>query len=207
MTISAIIYARASAECPASAEEQIEHLQAVADSQGWTVSRILTDRPMPTKRGREQRPGETALLAAIRAGTVDKVLLFSLDRIGRSLADLVTFLETCRATGVDIYIHDGQIDSATCNGLSLFDIATMLSHHLSQSRRDRILRGQAAARSANIRFGRPPIASAKADKVRTLLATGKGVRETARLVGGISAASVHRIKASMDLSAAQSGNR
>ena len=197
MTTSAIIYARVSAECPVSIDEQTERLQVVADSQGWAVVRTFTDRPMPMKRGREQRPGEVALLSAIRAGGVNKVLLFGLDRVGRSLPELVRFLETCQAAGAAIYIHDRRIDSATSNGLSLFDLASMMAHHLRQGRRERIIRGQLAARNASVRFGRPPIAYAKVEQTRSILATGKGVRETARIVGGISPASVSRLKAVM----------
>ena len=193
MTISAIIYARASAECPASIEQQIDSLRALAAEQNWTVGRIFTDRPMPMKKGREQRPAEEAMLAAIRAGGVDKVLLFGMDRIGKSIIDLVGFLETCRAAETEIYIHDRQLDTATSNGLTLFDVGAMLACHIRQGRRDRILRGQAAARSANVRFGRPPIVSMKAEKAKAFLGAGKGVRETARLVG-ISAASVSRLK-------------
>jgi Resolvase, N terminal domain len=104
MTTCAIIYARASAECPASVEEQVDCLRAVANSHGWTVTRAFTDQPMRLKRGREQRPREVALVNAIRSGGVDKVLLFSIDRIGKSLVDLVGYLETCRAAGVEVYI-------------------------------------------------------------------------------------------------------
>jgi DNA invertase Pin-like site-specific DNA recombinase len=197
MTIRTVIYARTSTDCVATAEEQVEALQAVAESQGWRVDRTFADRPTPLKRGRERRPGETSLLAAVRASTVEKVLLFNIDRVGRTLAELVGFLETCRTTGTDIYIHDRRIDTASSNGLTLFEVNAMLTQHLRQGRRDRILRGQAAARGADIRFGRPPIALSKAEKVRLLLAGGKGVRETARLVGGISAASISRIKASI----------
>jgi DNA invertase Pin-like site-specific DNA recombinase len=97
------------------------------------------------------------------------------------------------AVSAEVYIHDQRIDTSTSNGLSLFDMASMMARHLRQGRRDRILRGQAAARSANVRFGRPPIASAKAERAKAHLGAGKGVRETARLVG-ISAASVSRLK-------------
>jgi DNA invertase Pin-like site-specific DNA recombinase len=121
-----------------------------------------------------------------------------MDRVGRTLVELVGFLETCRTCGVDLYIHDRQIDTQTSNGLTLLDLASMMSHHLRQGRRDRILRGQMVARSASVRFGRPPIATAKAEKAKRILATGKGVRETARLLGGISPASISRIKASMN---------
>jgi DNA invertase Pin-like site-specific DNA recombinase len=79
---------------------------------------------------------------------------------------------------------------------ALFEMAAMLSVHLRQSRRDRILRGQAAARSLKIRFGRPPIPLGKVEKAKLLLRSGKGVREASRLAG-ISAASASRIKNSM----------
>jgi DNA invertase Pin-like site-specific DNA recombinase len=196
MTISAIIYARSSVDCSASAEEQTECLQAVATSHRWTVAKMLSDRPMPMKRGREQRPGETALLTAIRTGSVNKVLIFSIDRLGRSLPELVGLLETCREAGVEVYIHDRRIDTATSNGLSLFDFGQMMALHLRQGRRDKILRGQAAARIANVRFGRPPIARAKVDKAQRELAAGKGVRAAAR-IAGISAASVSKLKTAM----------
>jgi DNA invertase Pin-like site-specific DNA recombinase len=193
MTISAIIYARSSFDCSASVQEQAECLQAVAIGQRWTVAKMFSDHPMPMKRGREHRPGETALLAAIRAGGVNKVLIFSIDRLGRSLPELVGLLETCRESGVEFYIHDRRIDTATSNGLSLFDFSEMLALHLRQGRRDKILRGQAAARIANVRFGRPPIARGTMERAKAFLGTGRGVRETARL-SGISAASVSKLK-------------
>ena len=105
-------------------------------------------------------------------------------------------MEMCRVAGVDVYLHEQGVDSAVSNGLPIFDVVTMLAHHVHQSRRDRILRGQAAARSLSIRFGRPPIAKAKVEKARIALAAGKGVRQTARLAG-ISAASVSRLKNAM----------
>jgi len=201
MAFNAAIYGRASADCLTSVEEQVECLRSVASSQGWTITRVFTDRPMQLRRGREQRPGEAALVAAIRAGGVNKVLVISIDRLGRSLAELVGLLEACRMSGAEIYIHDRRIDTATSNGLTLFDLGSMMAHHLRQTRRDRIIRGQAAARSASVRFGRPPISRARVEKALSLLATGTGVRETAKLAG-ISAASVSRLKNSVGSPAA-----
>ena len=66
MTINTIIYVRTSADCAVPAEEQVKVLRGVAVARGWTVSKVFHDRPMPPKRGREQRPGEVALLSAIR---------------------------------------------------------------------------------------------------------------------------------------------
>jgi DNA invertase Pin-like site-specific DNA recombinase len=190
------IYARTSPDCSVPAEGQAERLTAVAADHGLSVSKIFVDRPMPTKKGRERRPGEDALRAAIQCGGVEKVLLWSIDRIGRSLVELVGFLEMCRAGGVGLYLHDHGIDTATSNGMSLFAMSELMAFHLRQSRRDRILRGQAAVRGT-VRFGRPPIHPAKIAKAKQGLASGKGLREVARLAG-ISAASVGRLKASME---------
>lgn len=157
---------------------------------------MFSDRPTTVRRGTDRRPGESALLDAIRRGEVQSVLMLGLDRMGRSLTDLAAFLETCRVAGVTLWVDEQGIDTAGSNGLSLFDMPRMMAVRLRQSRRDRILRGQAASRALSIRAGRPPIAPTKIEKAKLLLNAGKGVRQAARL-SGISAASVSRPKDSM----------
>jgi DNA invertase Pin-like site-specific DNA recombinase len=195
------IYARSSPDCPVSADEQVENLTTVAIERGWTVTHVFTDRPTTVRKGQERRPGELSLIEAIRSGSIDKVLVWSLCRVGRSLTELVGFLETCRARGVALYLHEQQIDTATSNGVSLLDVAPLMVHHLRQSRRSKILRGQAAARALSIRFGRPPISTTKAQRAKRELAAGKGVRQVAK-IAGISPASVSRIRTSMNAEAA-----
>jgi DNA invertase Pin-like site-specific DNA recombinase len=161
---------------------------------------VFTDRPMTVRKGLDRRAGEVALLDAIRSGGVDKVLIFGIDRVGRSLTDLVTFMEVCRTAGVSLWLNEQRLDTAGSNGLPLFNVTEMLAYHLRQTRRDRILRGQAAVRGI-VRFGRPPIAKAKVMRAKQELAAGKGVRQTAR-IAGISAASVSRLKNSMSATSA-----
>ena len=136
----------------------------VAIERRWTVARVFADRPTAVKNCQDRRSGELALVEAIRSGAIDRVLVWSIDRIGKSLADLVRFMETCRSACVAVNLYDEGFDSETSNGLSIFDVSALLAHHLRQSRRDRILRGQAAARALSIRFGRPPIAKPKVEK-------------------------------------------
>jgi DNA invertase Pin-like site-specific DNA recombinase len=102
-----------------------------------------------------------------------------------------------------LWLHEQGVDSAVSNGMSMLDLSAMMALHLRQSRRDRILRGQAAARSLSIRFGRPPIAKAKMEKARIALAAGKGVRQAARLAG-ISAASASRLNTALGNASATS---
>ena len=159
MRIRVAIYARTSPDCPLSADDQVQRLKTVAAERGWTVSQTFTDRPT-SARGLDRRPGEAALLDAIRNGTVDRALIWSMCRIGRSLEELARFLEVCRSASVALWIDEQRIDTETSNGMSMLEFAAMMALHLRQSRRDRILRGQAAARSLSIRFGRPPIPAA-----------------------------------------------
>jgi DNA invertase Pin-like site-specific DNA recombinase len=115
----------------------------------------------------------------------------SVCRIGKPLADLIGFLEDCRSASVAVYLHEQKIDTAAVSGL--IEMAALMAYHLHQTRRDRILRGQAAARALSIRFGRPPIPNAQVEKAKLELSYGKSVRAVARLAG-ISAASVSRLK-------------
>jgi DNA invertase Pin-like site-specific DNA recombinase len=120
MLMNAAIYARTSPDCPLSAEDQIECLKTIADQQGWTVTKVFTDRPMPMRKGKERRPGEAALLDTIRSGGVQRILVWSIDRVGRSLDELVEFIETCRVA--DVGPHRAQRPSAR-GGFSLTDDA------------------------------------------------------------------------------------
>jgi len=200
MTSRVAIYARTSPDCLLSADDQVQRLKTVAAERGWTVMAVLNDRPTST-RGTDRRPGEVPLLDAIRNGTIERALILSIDRIGRSLEELARFLEVCRSASVALWIDEQRIDIAGSNGMSLFDLGKMMALHVRQSRRDRILRGQAAARSLSIRFGRPPIPVPKLEKAKTFLATGKSLREVARLAG-ISSSAVGRLKNSMGSMAA-----
>jgi DNA invertase Pin-like site-specific DNA recombinase len=197
MTNRTAIYARTSPDCPLSLKEQLACLKCVAAERGWTVGHIFTDSLTSVRKGQNRRLGEQALLDTIKSRVIDKVLVWSIDRIGNSLVDLVEFMETCRSADVAVYLDQERIDSAETNGLSLFDLSAMMALHLRQSRRSRILRGQAAARALSIKFGRPPISLPKVERAKQFLAAGKGVREIAR-IAGISPASVSRIKTSMN---------
>jgi DNA invertase Pin-like site-specific DNA recombinase len=95
-----------------------------------------------------------------------------------------------------VHLDQERIDSAETNGLSLFDLTAMMALHLRQSRRDKILRGQSAARSLLIKFGRPPLSASKVERAKQFLTLGKGVRQVAKMAG-ISPASASRIKTSM----------
>jgi DNA invertase Pin-like site-specific DNA recombinase len=193
MQIRAAIYGRSSPDHSTTAEQQIDRLQTLADEHGWMVVRVFTDRPTSVRNDR--RPGETALLEAIRNGEIDMVCISSICRVGKTVPDLVSFLETCRSADVSVWIDEQRIETA-----ALFDFSRMMALHLRQARRGRILQGLAASRAMSIPCGRPRISRARTEKAKRELAAGKGVREAAR-IAGISAASVSRLKNAMSVAA------
>jgi DNA invertase Pin-like site-specific DNA recombinase len=190
------IYARSSPDCSLSADQQIEELRRIAAERGWAIEHMFMDHPTSVKKGEDRRSGELALIDVIRSGSVERVLVWSVCRIGKSLTELASFLETCRGAGVAVYLNEEKIGSVETNGLSLFDLSKLLAIHVRQGHRDRILRGQAAARALSIRFGRPPLGKSKVEKAKQFLSAGKGVREVSRLAG-ISTAACSRLKRSL----------
>jgi DNA invertase Pin-like site-specific DNA recombinase len=95
---------------------------------------MFIDRPTTVCKGLDRRMGEIALIEAIRSDGVDKVLISGIDRVGRTLADLVTFMEVCRtAAGVSLWLDEQRLDTAGPNGLPLFGVTEMLAFHLRQT--------------------------------------------------------------------------
>lgn len=196
------IYARTGPNCCLSADKQIERLTNVADERGWTVVVTLTDRPASARKAKDRRPAETALLETVRQGDVQKILLWDIDRIARSLSNLVSFLEICRNAAVSLWVHEQELDTEVNDSMSLFDFAAMLGHHLRQFRRERILLGLAAARANSVTLGRPSLPESKIRRATEGLKAGEPVRQIARSAG-MSVASVCRLKVNLERSSVE----
>lgn len=126
--------------------------------------------------------------------------MVGIDRVGRSLVDSVSFLETCRAAVVSLWIGQERLDTETDNGLSLFEVAGMPSHQLRQNRRERIPHGRAAARITSVKFGRPrriDIKPGEVQRAKELLEAGVPVPRGVRMTR-ISPASIGRLKSTLE---------
>src|SRR4051794_13745001 len=98
------VYTRVSTDGQTT-ENQLAELNAAADRLGWTVIGVFTDHGISGAKGREQRPAFDQLLRSVTRREVDVVAAWSVDRLGRSLQDLVGFLSEIRARNVDLYLH------------------------------------------------------------------------------------------------------
>ena len=171
-------------------------LNEVAARSGWTIVQTFSDEGISGAKGRDKRPGFDSLLKAVARREVDIVAAWSVDRLGRSLSDLVGFLSDIQARGCDLYLHQQAIDTSTPSGRMLFQMLGVFAEFERAIITSRIVAGQARAKSKGVKFGRPPVAPIRIDKVRKALAEGKSIRAVAKSTG-VSTATVMRTKRSM----------
>jgi DNA invertase Pin-like site-specific DNA recombinase len=99
-------------------ENQRRELQEVADRAGWEVVAVYQDEGVSGTTGRDRRPQFDAMLKAATRRKFDMIAAWSLDRLGRSLQDLVAFLSELRASGTDLFLHKQALDTSTAAGSS-----------------------------------------------------------------------------------------
>jgi DNA invertase Pin-like site-specific DNA recombinase len=179
-----------------SVENQLQPLREAGARLGWTIVGIHRDEGISGAKGRDQRAGLDALLKGVTRGEYDVVAAWSVCRLGRSLPDLVGLLGELQAKGVDLYLHQQALDTATPSGRMLYGMLGVFSEFERAMIRDRVLAGLHRARSSGKRLGRPPMTPAKIEHIRRALVEGRGVRETARLLK-VSAAKVSEIRRGM----------
>jgi DNA invertase Pin-like site-specific DNA recombinase len=154
MTLKAAIYARVST-ANQTVENQLIELRQTAQRMGWVIIRELTDAGISGAKGRDQRPGFDQLFRMIQRKEVDVVMSWSIDRLGRSIQDLVGFMNEVQGAGVDLYIHQQAINTATPAGRMVFGIFSALGEYERELIRERINAGLARARAEGKKLGRP----------------------------------------------------
>ena len=117
----AAIYARVSTK-EQTTKNQLVELRQVAKRAGWNVAVEFVDEGVSGAKGREQRPQFDNLCKAVTRREVDVVMSWSVDRLGRSLQHLVTFLGELNGVGVDLYLHQQGVDTTTPAGKALFQM-------------------------------------------------------------------------------------
>jgi DNA invertase Pin-like site-specific DNA recombinase len=195
MTKQAAIYLRVSTTGQ-TVENQRRELEAVAARRGWTVAEVYEDLGISGAKGRDKRPALDRMLKDASRRRFDVVMAWAIDRVGRSLSDLLSTIQHLEAVGVDLYLDQQNIDTTTPTGRLMFQVTGAFAEFERSMIQSRVNAGLARARAQGKRLGRPNIASRKEAAVRRLLADGTGIIKTAKLAGvGVSA--VQRIKTSI----------
>ena len=117
----AAFYARVST-AGQTVENQIRELEVVAKRLGWEVVDCFIDQGISGAKGRGDRPALDRLLKEVIRGEVDVVAAWSVDRLGRSLQDLVGILDELRSREVDLYLHQQGLDTAPPSGRAMYQM-------------------------------------------------------------------------------------
>ena len=113
---------------------------------------------------------------------------WSVDRLRRSLTDLLSFLGELHANRCDLYLHQQGLDTSTPAGSAMFQMMGVFAEFERAMIQERVKSGLARARAAGRRLGRPTVGSAVEDRIRELKAQGMGLQKIARTLGiGVSA--------------------
>jgi len=173
------IYARVStADKNQTVENQLRDLLGVAERQGWTVVATFTDEGISGVKGRDRRPGYDALLKGVARKDFEQIMAWSVDRLGRSLPDLVAFLNDIQSKSVDLYLHQQGLDTSTPSGRMMFQMLGVFAEFERSMIRERILAG---LRRTTKKSGRKPMPQDRVEAIRKSLLDGMGIRATARL--------------------------
>ena len=173
-------------------ENQRRALDEIAERAGWEVVEVYSDEISGTK-GRERRPAFDRMLKAAVHRKFDMIAAWSVDRLGRSLQDLVGFLGELKAAGVDLFLHQQALDTSTPSGRALFQMLGVFAEFEAAMIRERTRAGLVRARAQGRRLGRPPVTRAISAAVLRSLAAGVSIRKAAKL-HRVGISTVQRIK-------------
>lgn len=173
------LYARVSTQHQ-TVENQLQELRAVADRNGWKIVCELSDSGISGARGRDQRPAFDEVLKRATRREFDLVMVWAIDRLGRSIQHLVEFMNEIQSVGVDLYVHQQAIDTTTPSGRMVFGIFSALGEYERELMRERIIAGQRRARAQGVKIGRPSqLNDAVRTSVKMLHENGIGIRDIA----------------------------
>ena len=135
-------------------ENQRRELEAVAEHSGWKVVRVYEDAGISGAKGRDKRPGLDAMLKAVTPKEFDMVAAWSVDRLGRSLTDLLGILQAFHDKGVDLFLHQQGLDTSTTAGRAMFQMLGVFAEFERGIIRERVNAGLARARAKGTKLGR-----------------------------------------------------
>ena len=153
----AVLYLRVSTIDQTTANQERE-LREIAGRMGCEIVKVYKDHGVSGAKGRDKRPGFDALCRDATKRQFDVVMAWSVDRLGRSLQDLVGFLSELHALRIDLYLHQQGLDTTTPAGKALFQMMGVFAEFERAMIQERVRAGLARVRSEGKQLGRPRIA-------------------------------------------------
>jgi DNA invertase Pin-like site-specific DNA recombinase len=194
----AALYVRVSTDAQ-TVENQIRELKEVAERRGWEVVQVYSDAGISGSKGRANRPGLDQMLKDASRRKFDIVMAWAIDRVGRSLIDLLHTIQHLEACGADLYLDQQAIDTTTPMGKLVFQVTGAFAEFERSMIRQRVKAGLRRAVAQGVRLGRPKIDITLEQKAQKHLKKGMGILKVAKSLG-LGTGTVQRIKQGMSAS-------
>jgi DNA invertase Pin-like site-specific DNA recombinase len=180
-------YARVSTQDQQTLALQRDAMAAYAQQRGWSIVATITE----VGSGVRERQQRDQLMRAARRREIDAIVVWRLDRWGRSVVDLVNTLHELHALGVGFISLHEALDFTTPTGRAMAGLLAIFAQFEREILRERVKAGIAQARRQGKRHGRPPSVAHRAPDVQRLATTGLSQSAIARQLG-LSRTSVRR---------------
>src|SRR6202047_4626627 len=174
------VYSRVSTHHGQDPELQLRELREYCASRGLTIVQEYTD--VGYSGSKESRPALNQLMADARRRRFDAVLVWKLDRFGRSLRHLVNALAELEALGLSFISLRDNLDLSTPSGRLMFQIIGAMAEFERSLIQERVKAGMRNARAKGKRLGRPR-ADVDETKIKTLRASGASIEQIAQKLG------------------------
>jgi DNA invertase Pin-like site-specific DNA recombinase len=173
---------------------QERELREIASRIGCEIVKVYKDHGISGAKGRDKRPAFDALCRDAAKRQFDMVMAWSVDRLGRSLQDLVAFLSDMHAP------HQQGLDTTTPSGKAMFQMLGVFAEFERAMIQERVRAGLKRAKDEGKQLGRPRVSEKTERAVQAALAKGQGMRSIATTLG-IGTGTVQRIAASLPFGA------
>lgn len=186
------IYGRVSTS-EQTTDNQINFLQEIVSRNGWELVQTYVDEGISGTKGRDKRPEFDRLCKDMVRRKFNRILVWDISRLGRSLQHLVEFLNEVQSVNCHLYIHQSGLDTSTPSGRMMFQMVGVFSEFERSMISERVKLGLKRVRSKGTKLGRPTkIDEETKVKIWSLIDTGKSLSEVSRVLQ-ISKMSVSRV--------------
>lgn len=197
--LRAAIYLRVSTNDQTTDNQQRE-LEAAAAARGWHVVGVYADAGVSGSKGRDKRPQLDLMLKDAVRRRFDVVMVWAVDRLGRSLPDLVSSMQELHGSKTDLFVLQQALDTTTPAGRAMFGMLGVFAEFERSMIQSRVNAGLSRARAAGVKLGRPKVEAKVETAIRARLAAGEGILKVGKAVG-VGTSTVQRVKAEMTASA------
>ncbi len=207
--IRAAIYLRVSTD-DQTVDNQRRELEAAAVARGWTVTAVYADEGISGAKGRDGRPQLDMMLKDAVRRRFDVAMVWAVDRLGRSLPDLIASMQELHGAKVDLFMLQQGIDTTTPGGKAMFGMLGVFGEFERSMIQARVRSGMARAMAeqaeSKVRIGpdgkrkqaigRPKVQPETENAIRARLASGAGILKIAGELG-VGSGTVQRVRREM----------